>query len=232
MLAPSRKSAPLATRVYAHLVDDIMLRRRLAGERLVEAEIAREMEVSRTPVREALGRLQSDGLIRETRSGGYTVLAPSIGDIREIFEIRRALEPVAFRQVVEQADDAGDSSFRAAFDRFDGADSTARAVVANTGFRNFWMGRVPNGRMRETLSRFAMQVQLVRAATLNTADARDRAREGAQDLLDTYLARDPGRAEATMRRFVDTAYQFFERADEAGFLYPARPAEFPEPTTR
>ena len=47
MLAPSRKSAPLATRVYAHLVDDIMLRRRLAGERLVEAEITAALEAMR-----------------------------------------------------------------------------------------------------------------------------------------------------------------------------------------
>lgn len=228
MGVPRQRTGPLATRVYAMLLDDIAQRRRNAGTRLVEAEIARDLDVSRTPVREALRRLKAEGLIEDARPGGFTLIAPSIVDVREIFEIRRALEPLAFARVVDLADGTGDDGFRAAFARLERAEGVDAAVAANIGFRDYWMTRNPNARMRETLERFGMQVHLVRHVTLNTADARQSARDGARELLETYLARDPARAEDAMRRFVDCAYRYFARAGEAGQLYPARTENGPE----
>ena len=217
--APRDTTLPLAHLVYDGLLNDIAARRRLAGDRLVEAVIARDMDVSRTPVREALNRLENDGLIQGVQSGGYMVISPSIDDIRDIFEIRRALEPMAFAAVTAHADPAEDAQFTRLFNGIQTAHSAHASAIANQGFRKFWLDRIPNARMRETLLRFHMQVQLVRAATLHSPQGREAARAGTKDLFQAYLTRDTGLAHAAMLSFVDAALSFFEKADAAGTLH-------------
>ncbi|WP_374298345.1 GntR family transcriptional regulator [Paracoccus sp. (in: a-proteobacteria)] len=211
------KSSPLAQQVYDRLIGDIAARRRQPGDRLVEAVIARDTDVSRTPVREALGRLENDGLIESTRPSGYIVVAPSLEDVREIFEIRRALEPVAFAGVVANAEAADDDEFRRLFDAVQAAQSRSESAAANVAFRSFWVSRIRNGRLRETLLRYHLQVQLVRAATLHSAEGRAAARAGTVRLADAYLSRDAEAARLAMAAFVDAALVFFERADTDRF---------------
>ena len=62
-----------------------------AGERLREEPLAAEIGVSRTPVREALARLESDGLVTRSTSG-YVPVVPDLHTIRELYEVRFALE--------------------------------------------------------------------------------------------------------------------------------------------
>ena len=63
-----------------------------AGTRLSEVQLAQQLEVSRTPVREAIRQLSESGLVRLTpRRGAYVVL-PTARDARELYEIRSALE--------------------------------------------------------------------------------------------------------------------------------------------
>lgn len=211
------KSSPLSQQVYDRLIGDIASRRRRPGERLVEAVIARETDVSRTPVREALGRLESDGLIEGVRPSGYIIVAPSLDDVREIFEIRRVLEPVAFAGVVGAADPSEDDEFRDLYEAVQTAQSREASAAANIALRSFWVSRIRNRRMRDTLLRYHLQVQLVRAATLHSAEGRAAARAGTTRLAEAYLSRDIEAARAAMVDFVDAALSFFERADVEDF---------------
>lgn len=212
------RSLPLAQSVYDRLIADIAARRRQAGDRLVEAEIARDTAVSRTPVREALGRLKKDGLIESAVPSGYVIVAPSLSDIRDIFEIRRALEPVAFAGVVAHADPAEDDAFRALFQAVQEAHSRQASAASNMALRAFWVSRIRNERLRELLLRFHLQVQLVRAATLHSAEGRAAARAGTIRLADAYLSRDTAAAAEAMAAFVDAALSFFERAETENHL--------------
>lgn len=219
MPTPSyEKSMPLSQKVYDGLVQDILDSRRRAGDRLVEAAIARELDVSRTPVREALGRLENDGLIQATAPAGYVIIRPSIEDIREIFEIRRSLEPLAFAAVVANAQPGEDTEVRTLRDALHDAETPAASTLANRHFRDFWLSRVPNRRLRETLMRFHLQVQLVRAATLQGPSGRRAAAEGAHRLAQAYLSRDADAARAEMAEFVDTALSYYEYAYAEGML--------------
>jgi DNA-binding GntR family transcriptional regulator len=65
------------------------------GGRLVEQQLAAELQMSRTPIRDALRRLAVAGLIEEVRGGGYAPRRPSVRDIREQYEIRLLLEVTA-----------------------------------------------------------------------------------------------------------------------------------------
>lgn len=72
------------------------------GTRLVQAELATEFGVSNTPVREAMRQLAAEGLIQFDSFRGAVVRAPSLDEVREVYEIRLLLEPLAMRKAVDQ----------------------------------------------------------------------------------------------------------------------------------
>jgi DNA-binding GntR family transcriptional regulator len=94
--------AQLERRVYERLRDEIIAGALLPGEQLVEARIAEELGVSKTPVREALIRLQRDGLVEIEPYRGARVLEPSEHDVREILELRQLLECQIARELARR----------------------------------------------------------------------------------------------------------------------------------
>lgn len=80
------------------------------GSRLREVHLAKSMAVSRTPVREAIARLVTEGLVTRDELGNATVFRPSLDELTEIYEIRIALESLAARLAVDEpAPDLGAS---------------------------------------------------------------------------------------------------------------------------
>jgi DNA-binding GntR family transcriptional regulator len=92
----------LERRVYERLRDEIVSGALQPGEQLVEARIAEELGVSKTPVREALIRLQRDGLVAIEPYRGARVIEPSPEDAREILELRLLLECQIARDLAER----------------------------------------------------------------------------------------------------------------------------------
>jgi DNA-binding GntR family transcriptional regulator len=85
----------LGGQVY-HLLRDRILRGEIAGgSRLIQGPLSEEMGTSRIPVRDALKRLESDGLVTCDETGRYSVVQFSIEDAEEVYAIRRRLEPFA-----------------------------------------------------------------------------------------------------------------------------------------
>ena len=91
--------AQLERRVYERIRDEIISGTLRPGEQLVEARIAEELGVSKTPVREALIRLQRDGLVEIEPYRGARVLRPSEQDVQEILELRLLLESQIAREL-------------------------------------------------------------------------------------------------------------------------------------
>lgn len=71
-----------------------------AGTPLIEAQLAQQLGVSKTPVREALQRLSQSGLVDYELARGATVHTLTLGEIRDSFELRLLLEPEALRQSI------------------------------------------------------------------------------------------------------------------------------------
>jgi DNA-binding GntR family transcriptional regulator len=89
--------------VYSTLREAIMTCELRPGERLVIDELARQLEVSAIPVREALQLLQSEGLVQSVPHVGATVAPISHDSIREVFTVLEGLEIVATRGAAERA---------------------------------------------------------------------------------------------------------------------------------
>ncbi|MCX4737917.1 GntR family transcriptional regulator [Streptomyces antibioticus] len=91
---------PAADRVYAHVKQGVLDRRYEGGVLLTEGELAEAVGVSRTPVREALLRLEAEGLIRLYPKKGALVLPVSAQEIADVVETRLLVEEHAARKAV------------------------------------------------------------------------------------------------------------------------------------
>lgn len=91
-------------RAYDTLLDEIQSGVLAPGAVLGEVEQATRLGVSRTPLREALGRLASDGLVAQQSPRVTVVTDVDADDIRELFAVRRALEEAAARLAAERGD--------------------------------------------------------------------------------------------------------------------------------
>ncbi|GAB6172103.1 GntR family transcriptional regulator [Paradesulfitobacterium aromaticivorans] len=90
--------------VYSILREDIIKQRLLPAQRLFEPELANRFEVSRTPVRSALQRLASEGLVEIIPRKGAVVKVLSKKEISDLFQIRAALEKMAVENVCGNED--------------------------------------------------------------------------------------------------------------------------------
>jgi DNA-binding GntR family transcriptional regulator len=94
---PAPAAVTLATDTYERLKRAILVGQYRLGARLGEERLARDYGVSRTPVRESLVRLHVDGLVTRHPDGGWTPVVPNLAAVRELYEVRIALEIGALR---------------------------------------------------------------------------------------------------------------------------------------
>lgn len=120
-------------RAYRTLLAEIQTGELAPGTVLGEVEQAARLGVSRTPLREALGRLASDGLVAQQSPRVTVVTDVDADDIRELFEVRRALEESAARLAAVRGDAA---TFAALADEF--ARASPRAGHATDGLDAYY----------------------------------------------------------------------------------------------
>lgn len=98
------KSAFLTSRadfVYLSIREDIFTMRLLPGDKMTEANVAASLGVSRTPAREALQRLQNDGLMRGYVRGGWEVVPIDIKRFDDLYETRQLIEKFAIAKLFD-----------------------------------------------------------------------------------------------------------------------------------
>lgn len=94
-------------RIYADLQERILSGSLGSGERLREAQVATLLETSRVPVREALRRLEFDGLVEILPRRGATVRHLTLKDVEELFDVRESLEVLVARLAARHVSEHG-----------------------------------------------------------------------------------------------------------------------------
>jgi DNA-binding GntR family transcriptional regulator len=113
---------------YDQIRRNIVEGRYRPGQRLIEQRIAEELELSRTPVREALRMLQSEGLVRVEPNRGAAVRRLTVDDIADLYDFRARLEGYAAELASQRATADQLDRIRAATDGFDDATSGRRTI--------------------------------------------------------------------------------------------------------
>tara|TARA_B100000676_G_scaffold309965_1_gene375088 strand:+ start:449 stop:1186 length:738 start_codon:yes stop_codon:yes gene_type:complete len=105
MTRAAKKTENLAERIYLQLKQDIFDFRLMPGDRFSENEVAERMGVSRTPVREALFRLQREAYVDVLYRSGWQVKPFDFKYFEELYDVRTILECAAVRKLCEQDSD-------------------------------------------------------------------------------------------------------------------------------
>ncbi len=175
------------------------------GQALTEVALAKWCGVSRTPIREALSRLVSEGLVERT-SRGPMVRQRTIEEIFNIYEVRIVLESTAARAAAERRTDLDLTMLRAALERYEEMDVEVSPAVVS-GARKFheavWTV-ARNETLTDTLARLDMLVP--RFPNTAMADKEQRSRTATQHraLFDAIEARDgDAAAEAARTHYIE-----------------------------
>jgi len=141
----------IGARIYADLRAELVSLERLPGEPISEAELAKSYGISRTPVREAVGRLADEGLIEIFPQSGTFAARISLTALPETIVIRKALEETSARLAAERARRSQIIALRAQLERqreasragdrsaFHQADEAFHGAIAEAaGYRGIW----------------------------------------------------------------------------------------------
>lgn len=101
-MTPAFDNSTLWQRVYEHLRTEIIADRLPPGTELSEVALSRELSVSRGPIREAMGRLEADGLVTVRPRRGAEVREITPRELIDAYQVREALEVLAVRLAVPQ----------------------------------------------------------------------------------------------------------------------------------
>ncbi len=147
------------------------------GERLVDGELSDWLGVSRTPIREALARLEAAGLV-ETKPGRYTMVSPiDPRTLADAQEVTAAMNELAVRTAVPLLTDADLTGMRAANDTFAEAlrdGDVVAAVEADDAFHRIPVDRAGNAAIRAVLDQYTpvlRRVERIRFASLRGRDS-------------------------------------------------------------
>lgn len=211
-LKPLERPLALGEQVYHTLRSHLRSGLIVAGQPLQEVQLAEKLGVSRTPVREALTRLASEGLlVSDGRS--FVVPALSLEDVDDIYEVRYLIEPAALRRIAELA---ADPAVRAPID-----EALADAVAAhkagnadafreaNARLRAAWLALVPNRRLVKVVEQYADHIQHIRALTLGSAKVRTIVLKGLKRITAALAAGDGEAAAAAMHDHLTEAKRAF-----------------------
>jgi DNA-binding GntR family transcriptional regulator len=184
--------------VYETLRDAIMRCELGPGQRLVIDELARRLEVSAIPVREALQLLQSEGLVANVPHVGATVSPISRESIAEVFNIMEGLEIVATRAAAERMTDADADALQAITTTMDAALAAGRNeewADLNSRFHSAISGLSAMPLLQEMTDRVLARWDRVRRYYLKgvLVDRLERAQEEHRAMVEAMRARDvPG----------------------------------------
>ena len=96
-------TAPLKFRAYDDLKDMILSGKLKPGQKIVERDLGSQLQVSRTPIREALSRLVQEGLVESRPQRGHYVQAIDAKVVEDLYELREVLEAHAIHLAVRRA---------------------------------------------------------------------------------------------------------------------------------
>ena len=159
---------PLREIVFESLRDAIISGVLEPGERLMEIQLAQEMGVSRTPVREAIRKLELENFIIMIPRRGAYVAGVSLKDVADVFEIRSALEGLAAGLAAERiTEDELEQMERTLFYRAaEGEQDIEQFVKSDTDFHALVYKASRNERLIQILENLREQIQRFRATSL------------------------------------------------------------------
>jgi DNA-binding GntR family transcriptional regulator len=214
----SKKEMLVRERAYEYLKSAILSDRIHPGERLAEEHLAKEMGVSRTPVREALHKLESEGLIKALETRGFIVSKDSREEVEELFDMRAILEGYGLRVISEKVSENLLEQLNGFIEKAE--DALRRKQIReifkwNTQFHDTLHRMLAEKkRLHRLLVNVRKYVLRYRENTLQYPDGGRRALDGHRKIVMALRLKDPDLCERVMREHIQEA-----KEDALQFLF-------------
>jgi DNA-binding GntR family transcriptional regulator len=202
--------------VYEAIKAQIMDHAIAPGERMSIESLARELQVSQTPIREALARLESDGLVTKAPLRGYSATPLLTADeMDDLYVLRSLVEPWTAARAAERITDEGrarlEAEIRSCPEAPAGSDYHAyRLITAHDArFHDLIAELAGNGQVRAALGRTHAHLHLFRLAY--AANQGSEALREHREIARAIGAGSPGEAEQAMRRHLEIARERLRR---------------------
>jgi DNA-binding GntR family transcriptional regulator len=197
---------PCADRVYRAMIAGLLEGRYRPGQRIRDRQIAEEYGVSRTPARDALGRLQLRGLL-QTSPGGLAVRTLSPAEIVELYAVRQILEGSGARFAAQHASDVEIASLENWIAAMaDNAGDPATQARLNRQFHGAIRDAAHNRFLASTLAEIDITLSLLGTTYVVPGRAAQAHTEHCE-ILAAIKRRDADAAEAAARRHIQNAQQ-------------------------
>jgi len=191
--------------LYKALKEKIVSEKVLPGTWLVEREISEEFSVSRTPVREILRVLATDGLIILEPTKGYSVRKLNFEELVEIFHARESLEGMTARLACIRADDdflGNIKMIKKQLEEVDIENDSAQGVTIGQSLHDAIVTRAGNSILSEFYNKLNNLTLLTRNLTKVSSDIEQSSRKDHIAIAEAILARDENRSEQAMRNHI------------------------------
>jgi DNA-binding GntR family transcriptional regulator len=142
------------------------------GQRLRDIDWAQKLNVSRTPVREAMRKMQQEGILLPLAQGGYEVRAVSRTDLVDLYRCRGAMEALAAEDSAAACDDAAGARLQSLIAGCDAAIERGdldQAYKLNSDFHRGVVGMSGNEQLKHVLASLGRMIEFYRFALLNHA---------------------------------------------------------------
>ena len=205
VLQPIEATVSLKDRIYEVLKDAIASMNIYAADaqlRLDERMLSQQLSISRTPLREALARLEQEGLVRVVPRRGVYIVRKSKAEILEMITVWAALESMAARLATQNATDAEFADLRALFGDFQQGEVQARIdeySERNIAFHQTILKLSRCQLLRETADTLFLHMRGIRARTINEEDRAAQSIIDHMSIIEALEKRDAALAERLVR---------------------------------
>ena len=202
---PLEDTSTFADRAYAALRDVILsldIYNRSGEVRLDERQLASDLGISRTPVREAMVQLEREGFVRAVPRRGIYVVRKTKREVTELITAWAALECMAARLITQNATDQAIAGLRAMFATFENGRLHAKLdeySEVNIEFHQTIIRMSGNQVLIDLAANLFAHMRMIRRKTIGESDRADRSISDHMNIIRAIEARDTARAEALVR---------------------------------
>ncbi|MBC01351.1 MAG: GntR family transcriptional regulator [Rhodobacteraceae bacterium] len=203
----SEEAAPsLAEYVYQELSQWIREGRYNPGDRIREATVSKELGVSRTPVREALRRLQSERRVTIEPQRGAVVAELDRHEVVELYQLRQHLEGIAARFAAQHASPAEIAEMQDILKRSENASADLKVLnQINWEFHNALYSAAHNRFLLRSIAAISDEMALLKGTKYIPEDRPASLHREHQRILDAIIARDPDQADCAAQDHIENA---------------------------
>jgi DNA-binding GntR family transcriptional regulator len=190
---PIARAEPLRDAVYDRVVSRIRSGEFLPGEAVTEAGLSRSLQVSRTPVREALLRLQAEGVLQSALARGFTIRPLMRREAADLYPILAVLEGLAVRSI-GSLPSATAETLRATVEELGGCDDPVRRRRLDTAFHATVVSAAGNRHLTELTEQLRTNLSRYELAYMRAVLDRRHADRQHEEILAAMISGDLDRA--------------------------------------